>query len=102
MTKRELKTMAEEIAVYLDARKSRVFEGTWMDRRGVSITIHFDSRDDGNRVVVHKWDNEDTCEVRRIFGSFWRPRRGREGVEIAKSSGVPFDVENIVEVAMEW
>lgn len=73
MTKAEAKNWAaalkDDVA---GVRKVSTHVGTWMNRPGVSITLHLDSKSTGHRIVVHKWDDEATCSVRRIKGDFWR------------------------------
>jgi len=94
-TKTELRGMAGDISGLVHGRSAHVHIATWMDRPGVSLTIGFQSAGDGERIVVHKWDDEETCSVRFIFGSFWRPKRKREGVEYGRVDDVDFTVEAI-------
>ena len=57
----------------------RPFTGTWLGRKGTSTAYHLDRSQTGKRVVAHRWDGEDTVEVRAVEGSFWRGRiPGRE------------------------
>lgn len=105
MTKREARDMAKALAAKIDGGRQRdgtTHVGTWMDRPGVSLTVHLDSKRVGRRVVVHKWDDETTCEVRLIAGDFWRPRNENEiGQEFARVDDVVFDVDSITAAANE-
>lgn len=70
---------------------SKLLETTWCGGKGSSQDFHLDSRSDGERVIVHRWfeDGENNGRphkageviIRRIFGSGWRPKPGREIVE---------------------
>lgn len=95
MTKKQLSEMAQAIGSEVDAKRTSVFVGTWLERPGCSLTIHFQSAEDGERIDVHKWDDEATCSVRHIFGSWFRPKPRREGVEYSRTDGVDFTPEAI-------
>jgi hypothetical protein len=82
-TKPEVREEATALAEQFELRRGSVIVSTWLQAHGDSYTLHFDSREDGKRVVVHRWHSTGDVEVRLIFGSFWRPRPGREGVEYA-------------------
>jgi len=101
MTRKEYKAFGQQVADAIGAKSVSPHVGTWCDRAGVSIAIHMDSRTDGRRFIIHKWDNEETCSVRDIFGSFWRPRPNREGVEYGSVEDVAFTVEAITDAAKE-
>lgn len=99
LTKRSLKQMGEEVAEAIGGKSAHPFIGTWMDRPGISIDVRLQSASDGRRIIIHKWDDEETCSVRYIFGSFWRPRPNREGVEYGGVQGVEFTAGAIATAA---
>lgn len=83
-TKAEAKAEAGIVASALgDVRVGTVTVSTWLGASGDSYCLHLDSRDDGKRVAIHRWYSTGEVSVRFIFGSWWRPRKGREGEEFA-------------------
>lgn len=101
MTRRqELKAMGLELVDAIPGAKSaHPFIGTWLSRPGVSLEIRLTHKALGKRVVVHKWDNEETCEVKVNEGDFWRHRV--EPKTYGEASGVAFDVQSIAAVATQ-
>lgn len=95
MTKQELREIAEAIRAEVDGKSAHVHVGTWLDRPGFSLEVRYQSASDGRRIAIFKYDDEETCNVRLIFGSFWRPRPNREGVEYARVDDVAFTTEAI-------
>lgn len=100
MTKQELKALTQEVAERVDGKAIHVFVGTWCDRPGLSLEVRMQSKTIGKRVVVHKWDDEETCSVRYIAGTWWRPKSEKEmGVEFARAEGIAFNATDIADVA---
>jgi hypothetical protein len=55
------------------ATKTRTFKGEWMGGKGTQITHYFQSRETGQRVIVHTWAaTPHKVEVRAVKGDFWR------------------------------
>ena len=98
--RQELKTLTQEVAERVDGKAVHVFVGTWLDRPGCSLEVRMQSKAIGRRVIVHKWDDEETCSVRYVMGTWWRPKSEKEmGVEFARADGVTFNAESIADVA---
>jgi hypothetical protein len=95
MTKKQLREMAQAIGSKVGAKRTDAFIGSWSNGAGCSLEIYFQTANDGERIDVHKWDAEQTCSVRHIFGSWYRPSPRREGVEYSRADGVEFTPEAI-------
>lgn len=96
-TKATLRDLGAETAPAMGARDTRVFVGTWLGRPGCTLDLRLTSKTDGRRVVVHKWDDEDVCNVRYITGDFWR--KPDDAVEYGREDGVAFDADAIIAAA---
>jgi hypothetical protein len=83
-TKREAMAERDALAATADLGARSVHVGTWLGASGDCYDLGVDSRDDGLRIHVHRWHSTGETEVRLIFGSWWRPRPGRGGVEHAR------------------
>ena len=95
MTKSEAKIMREEISAAIGGKSSSAHIGTWLQRPGVALEINLTSKRNHRRIVVHKWDDEATCEVRYITGDFWRDPDNAE--EFSSRHDVAFSVPAIAD-----
>ena len=78
-TKSDVKAEAARLAEKFDTRASPAHFTTWLSAAGDAYSLHLDSQSDGLRVNVHRWHSTNEIRVRATWGSFWRPRVGREG-----------------------
>lgn len=97
MTKAEAREMREEIRSALDGKAASSHVGTWMSRPGVQLDVQLTSNRIGSRIVVQKWDDEETCDVQYNKGDFWKDPENAE--VFGKTEGVTFDVPSIVAAA---
>lgn len=84
-TKAEAAAERDALAADFEQLRARsVFVGTWLGASGDVYDLGLDSREDGLRVVLHRWYSSGDVEVRLVFGSWWRPKPGREGVQYGR------------------
>lgn len=89
------KALAQDVCEIVGGRNSSAHVGTWINRGGVQLEVLLASKSDGIRIIVHKWNDEETCSVRLVKGDAWR--RPDEFVQFWQIDGVTYDAQAIAE-----